>query len=502
MASIADLFITLGVKADTKALKGVSDSVKGLRKNSLLLVAAFTGAALSLDRFVNSALTGVVALQNLNAQTGLSIEKLQKFQQAGQLSNLALSADQIAQSIGNVQKNLAQLKIGQGNIAPFQLLGIDVQGEDAFGIIEQLRDSIKGVDPALASNLISQIGLNPEFINILKLSREEFDALGENVFLSGKQRADIDKVGTSIKALSLRLKALKDQAVAKLAPELDKLVKQFFKWIKDNGDKIIKTIVALARGFAKFSQALASAFSLAGRFVERMANMENGVFALAAAFAFLVLSFSPVLAGIAAIVLLLDDIAVFKAGGDSVIGELIKSFAELPKIFGDLPNIGKLLGGTVAIAGILKMTEAITGLNVAIGGLVKFLKFFSGIGLGVFGAIEVGKKVGSAGADKLLDTDAGNAIGEFLLDIGDAFKSSLDFFKNLKDGLFNKDSTNSALPSAISSTSSNNVTVNNNVQIAGVQNPTAVKSEVERSLIPLTQESLNRTFANQGNGIR
>jgi hypothetical protein len=502
MASIADLFITLGVKADTKALNNVGSAIKGLRTNALLLAGAFTGAVFSLDRFVNSALSGVVALQNINAQTGLSIEKLQQFQQAGQLSNLALSADQIAQSIGNVQKNLSLLKIGQGNIAPFQLLGVDVRGQDAFGVIEQLRDSIQGIDPALATNLISQIGLSPDFINLLKLSREEFEALGENVFLSGKQRGDIDKVGTSIKALSLRLKALKDQAVAKLAPELDKLVKQFFKWLKDNGDKIVKVIVAMARGFAKFSQALASAFSLAGRFIERITSMENGIFALSAALAFLALSFSPVLAGFAAIVLLLDDIAVFKRGGQSVIGELIKAFGELPKIFGDLPNIAKILGGGAVIAGIVKMTGAITGLSIATGGLAKSLKGLAGLSLGVFGAVKAGQKVGATVGQKFSETDAGLAVGEFLLDIADFFKDPKGFTKGLFNNIFGRDKEDSALPLAISPTSSNNVVVNNNVQIAGVQDPVAIQTQIERSITPITQESLNRTFANQGNGIR
>lgn len=124
MASIGELFIELGVKADTETLKNVGNSIKGLRTNLLLVGAAFTGAIVGLDRFVNSSLKGVLALQNLNQQTGLSIEKLQQFQQAGQLSNLALNSDQIAQSIGNVQRSLAEISLGGGNLAPFQLLGI------------------------------------------------------------------------------------------------------------------------------------------------------------------------------------------------------------------------------------------------------------------------------------------------------------------------------------------------------------------------------------------
>jgi hypothetical protein len=43
-------------------------------------------------------------LENINQQTGLSIDLLQKWQKAGQLSNLAVSADQISGSIVALQK--------------------------------------------------------------------------------------------------------------------------------------------------------------------------------------------------------------------------------------------------------------------------------------------------------------------------------------------------------------------------------------------------------------
>lgn len=478
MASIGDLFIELGVKADTKTLNKVGQSVKTLRTNLLLLGGAFTGAVVGLDRFVNSALKGVVALQNINAQTGLSIEKLQKFQQAGQLSNLALSADQIAQSIGNVQKNLANIKIGQGDIAPFQLLGIDVAGQDAFGVIDQLRDSIQGIDPAVATNLISGIGLSPDFINILKLSREEFDALSDNVFLSAKQRADIDRVGTSIKALGLRFKALKDQAVAKLAPELDKLVKQFFKWIKDNGDKIIQTITKISRAFARFAQAIGNAFSIASRFIESIAGMQNGILILASAFGFLALSMSPFLAGLAAIILLLDDIAVFKRGGDSVIGELIKAFDELP-------DFAKILGGAAALAGIAKLTTAITGLGGAATSLLGPLGKIAILGVTIAGA----KKLGEKGGEALSKTSVGQGIAGALIKIQ-------DFFTGNKPVEF---TTPSGPPQLLGG---GNATINNNIVINGIQDPTGVRNEVERVLTPITQESLNRAQAAQGNGVK
>jgi hypothetical protein len=473
MASIGELFIELGVKADTQQINKVDAGVKSLRSNLLLVSAAFTGAVVALDRFVNSALKGVVSLQNLNAQTGLSIQKLQQFQQAGQLSNLALSADQIAQSIGNVQKNIAAIRIGQGDIAPFQLLGVDVDGQDAFGVIEQLRGAIQGLDPATATNLISQIGLSPDFINLLRLSRKEFELLSENTFLNPKQRADIDKAGTSMKALQLRFKALKDQAVAKIAPELTKLVQQFFKWMKDNGKAIIEVIAGMARGFAKFAQAIGNAFSLVTQFIDGLVGMERGIKILAGAFTILTLSFSPFLAGLAAIILLLDDIAVFRAGGDSVIGELVKAFE-------DLPDFAKILGiGAGATAALLFLKNMTTALRAM---LIPTLALAAPLASVVASLTFLAKS-----------KDIGEFVGEKL--------NKFEGVRNVFDKLFGSKPEDVLGSTGLnfSRTEAGQSIINNNTYNITGLNAQEIGGEVQRSQKVINQESLNRVQASQGN---
>jgi hypothetical protein len=480
MASIGELFIELGIKADTQKVNQVSAGFKSLRSNLLLTAAAFTGAIVGLDRFVNSALKGVVALQNINAQTGLSIEKLQQFQQAGQLSNLALSADQIANSIANVQKNISAIRIGQGNIAPFQLLGVDVAGQDAFGVIEQLRGAIKGLDPATATNLISQIGLTPDFINLLKLSRKEFEALGENTFLNPKQRADIDKVGTSIKALQLRFKALKDQAVAQLAPALNQLIQQFFKWLKDNGKSIIDTIAGMARGFAKFTQAIGNAFNLIVRFTDGLVGAGNGIKVLAAAFALLTLSLSPFLLGLAAVVLLLDDIAVFRSGGDSIIGELVKAFEDLPdfaKVLGIGAGAVAAVGFLTSITGALRlMLVPVLALATPLASIVASLTFLAN-------APKIGEFVG----EKLNES---KGVREY-------FDAIVNSFSKGKGGVQFGESTKSFLRTP----EGQGIINNNTYNITGLS-PIETGQEVQRAQRSINQESLNRVQASQGNGAR
>ena len=410
MASIGELFINLGVKGDTKKLDEFKASVTKLRSNLIAVGAAFTGAVVGLNTLVNSSLKGVVSLQNLSNQTGLAVENLQKLQQVGQLSNLSLSADQIAQSIGNLQKNINDITVfGAGNLTPFSQLGVDpMQSKTAFEVLERVRENIKGLNAATATNLISQIGLSPEFINILRLSREEFDKLSNNMFLSGQQRKDIDKLGTSMKSLQLRFIALKDQAVAKLAPELEKLVNQFFKWVDDNGNNIIQLISGIGKSFAVFTKAVSGAFSLVSGFINKISGLENGITILTAAMAGLLLTFRPFLLGLGAIVLLLEDFAVFSAGGESVIGDLVNAFE-------DIPDIVKLLGGGLAVGTIVSNFGKIAGAMELM--LVPALALATQLGLivGALTFLAKAPKIGEWLADKADKTEYGQMAGDALL---------------------------------------------------------------------------------------
>lgn len=324
---IADFFIQLGLRADTGTLNTVTETVENLGKGLIGVQAAFVTAGYALDRFVAGTLSGVSALKNLNSQTGLSIEELQKWQQAGQLSNLELSADSVAQSIGNLQRSLASIRLGQGNIAPFQMLGIDVAGKNAFQVLNQIRNNIKGIAPDIQSNILSQMGIGPEMLPLLRATNEEFAQLSQNTFLSKEQRDKIYAVGLSFRELTLRMSALKDQAVAKIAPELERLIKTFFTWIKDNGEKITQIITNIANAFITFLKAVGNAFSLLGDFVSTITNAESGIKALSIAFAALGIAMMPFTAGLLLVIALLDDIKTWKEGGQSLFGNFYQGIA-------------------------------------------------------------------------------------------------------------------------------------------------------------------------------
>ena len=50
-------------------------------------------------------------------------------------------------------------------------------GKDAFSVLEELRKTVTDKDPAFVSMQLRQIGLTEDFLNVLKLSNEEFTEL-------------------------------------------------------------------------------------------------------------------------------------------------------------------------------------------------------------------------------------------------------------------------------------------------------------------------------------
>ena len=291
---IAELFASLGFKVNDKGLKSFNSSLASTGKKMLKVSAAITTAIFLLDKFIDSSVRGSVALSNFTIQTGLLSDQLQKFQIAGQLSDISLSVDQITNSIRGLQSKLADIKLGGGNIAPFQILGISVKGKETFEVLDEIREKIKGLSPDIAINLLSQLGFGPGFLNVLKLTREEFDKLGKSISRTDKETNELVRLGTAITNLKLNLSLLKDVVVSIFSPVFISLS---------------NIVISLTRMFTSLGRILP---------------------VLAGGIAILALEFAPMIAMIATLVLVFEDLFVFFRGGDSVTGDLvngIKSFA-------------------------------------------------------------------------------------------------------------------------------------------------------------------------------
>lgn len=312
---IGEFFVALNFVTDNK-IKDFDNDMQGAVAGINKMKVAFIAAIVTAERFISSTIDSSVAITNFTKQTGLLAENLQRWQVSGVLSDISISADQVASSIQNLQSNITQIRLGGGNVAPFQLLGIDVASKDAFQVLEDIRGAIKGLDDATAVNLIQKAGLSPSFINVLRLSRKEFQELSDVKFLSAEQRKEIVGLGTAITRLKIRMILLKDQAVSAIAPALIKMV-GLFSNLFDFSQKV--------------ASALSDIISYAYEF-KTVGVVLTGIFAAIAA------SLAPVTFALAALLLFLEDLYVFLEGGDSIIGKLFEGGFNIADFFTEQIN--------------------------------------------------------------------------------------------------------------------------------------------------------------------
>lgn len=259
---IGELFFSLGfdVKADSlkSFQKGLDDTISSLGVFADIKTAA---AIYAIDRLVQGAIKGATSLHNFTEQTGLSNQELQKWQIASTLTNVALSADDVTQSVMSLQNQLVLIqKLGGGNSGAFRLLGIDPTTlRTPFEALDKLREAAGHTDKGLFNTVLQQLGVNPGMINILNKSADEFNHLTEGIGLANSEVEKLDHAGKVIADFMKRLDNFSTITIASIIPALDGIAKYF----KELGSEILNTgdsIEQISTQFPGAAKLIAGAF--------------------------------------------------------------------------------------------------------------------------------------------------------------------------------------------------------------------------------------------------
>jgi len=183
------------------------------------------------------------------------------------------------------------------------------------------------------------------------------------------------------------------------------------------------------------------------------------------------------LLGFTALLIILDDIAVYQKGGESLIGNFMDMFSGGDKVVG--------LKAFAVGVGLLALSFGRLGNSLKLfkGANLLMLGKLLGIGGLVFGAGFTGAKLGKMGAGALNENEG--------------FTNFIDkILGNNQNSINQRIGLNPALSSATGVT-----TINNNVSINGIQDPIAVRNELTRGLDNITSDTLKRVQSSQGNNL-
>lgn len=334
--AIIDKYNISNVEKQITGQKELASKIAGVVKGVGLFVGALTGAAIALNKLTNDLVASNQAMLNLTRTTDIAQSTFQKWGSIGKM----LGVENADQQLADLNQRLFNLMLTGEGARGFQLAGINPVGKDAEGVLEQLRTRISGMNDTTATYLLQQMGLDPQMLHLLRMSRNEFEALGKTIKkyqLTPEQSKQIQQMNIQLQIAGMQLKYIKDRAILALMPAFTEFMKslarvaeklaRFVKWVKDGsswGAKLTKTVLGLAAGFAAWSVTVSVLAKTIG-FVTTAVK--------ALRLAFLALTAHPIIAGITlligALILIVDDIMTYFQGGESVIGLILGFLDEL-----------------------------------------------------------------------------------------------------------------------------------------------------------------------------
>lgn len=129
MATIAELFVQLGIKGADKtvvSINAVSSSIKETAAVSLEAKAAILGTMYALEQFFAKSGAAGTALQNFNTLTGISTQKLQEYQYAAR--QMGVSNDETTSTFKNLQSAMEKQLLGVSRVSTWSQLSAKLGG--------------------------------------------------------------------------------------------------------------------------------------------------------------------------------------------------------------------------------------------------------------------------------------------------------------------------------------------------------------------------------------
>lgn len=428
--NIVELFARIGLKTDEGKAKSFHRAMTTVKLGLIATTAVAAGTALAIRKITSEAMAGAVAFKQFETETGASAQELQKWQSVAEQTNQ--SAESVSAAIKAIVSNQEKIKLGQGDISGYQILGIDPR-QDPFKILEDLRVKTKNLSDGMKKNILSQMGVGVGMLQTLSLTREEFDKMAGRAWIISPQAIEtLNQTKSAVDLAARSINYMKTQIAVGLSPQIKKITKDFQAWMKVNEKGIIEGFKLGFKYVTLFVKAVYNAGSVINRVVSSTVGWSMAIKGFLGFILLLnsALLFSPIgifVAGIVLLVAVLDDLFVYSKGGKSLFGTMMKEFPEMEKaLFGSFETIKDVLKlmkafGSGDIGTIDEITkkwgkfgEIVKSLHKAFGEAKKLMvAFFSG------------------DIDKIDEiTGEWGAFGEIIKTLYEAFKS----IKGLKLG--------------------------------------------------------------------
>jgi hypothetical protein len=204
--TIGELFVKLGfqisgqdqLEAIDKKTNQLADSSQKLAKQMAVVSAAVTIVFTKM-------LAASLSVAKFGATTGLSTDSLQQWEYTA--AKFSVSGEEVASTFKNIQTAQAAIALGQGNIAPWQLLGIDPR-QDPNEVLMQIHDRIIGMRADVARFVTSQMGIGEGMFTVLYDTNMTYGDLQKKFQQTKKNQEDILVINKALEQMGMRIEAI------------------------------------------------------------------------------------------------------------------------------------------------------------------------------------------------------------------------------------------------------------------------------------------------------
>lgn len=260
--TVAELFVNIGVKGadkSTKNLAGVKEGLGGIVSSSLAAKAAILGAMYGLERLMSHSAAQGLALQQFANFTGLSTDRLQRWQVA--LRHTGVGAEEVAGSFKGLQASMMDMLTGKSSPEYLGLLaqkvGFDMRkAMDPEYVLGKLQQFIKVSGPAMGNMVAKAFGQGENMTQGLRVMRESVNGISSKEILTQGEVKKTAQVAIDWMNINAHIQL----AIAKLTAAHGL---QFTQDI----DKLIPKVFDLIRAFATLAEKL-KVFAIIGKVFE------------------------------------------------------------------------------------------------------------------------------------------------------------------------------------------------------------------------------------------
>lgn len=205
---LGELFVEFGQKGGS----GLMKTLNGISAQFLLTKNSAQQAINMVKDFSKNALNTTVSMDKFSSVTGISAEKLQKWNVWLKLNNY--STEQFLGNIKSLQENMLDIQMGRGNLKGWTLLGLDPHNFDFKKPDEALAAILKRlqqVNEATGALALREMGLSQDLLYLAKQANNQFD---ERLLLTDKELDNLRKQQAGWNALGATWQAAQDKFIA------------------------------------------------------------------------------------------------------------------------------------------------------------------------------------------------------------------------------------------------------------------------------------------------